>query len=229
MSKPQLDFPCCIRTPKTHGCLNTLHPKPRDEFYNLLGSCGGALGGWRAGDQAYQARLLPRFVCYDLCKSSTWSQPKAMTSSSKREARAREHEEKRKVRNFIMRLRPSVRARLLECDPHTLDEVLSIAESAISIASKKPKCMHYSKHHGGNLCWTEEGRCLKCGSKDHRIRECKTLEFFVPWTPTLIPASSDLDVDFSGLHAQQSCCLLKQGMVTIGGMSPNGSEGVPSP
>ncbi|MQL92573.1 hypothetical protein Taro_025200 [Colocasia esculenta] len=42
--KPQLGFPCCIRTPKTHGCLNTLHPNPRDEFYNLLGSCGGALG-----------------------------------------------------------------------------------------------------------------------------------------------------------------------------------------
>ncbi|MQM14921.1 hypothetical protein Taro_047855 [Colocasia esculenta] len=25
-------FPCCIRTPKTHRCLNTLHPNPRDEF-----------------------------------------------------------------------------------------------------------------------------------------------------------------------------------------------------
>ncbi|MQL93038.1 hypothetical protein Taro_025672 [Colocasia esculenta] len=56
-----------MKTPKTHGCLNTLHPNPRDEFYNLLGSCGGALGGWRAGDQAYQAQLLPLFVCYDLC------------------------------------------------------------------------------------------------------------------------------------------------------------------
>ncbi|MQL79243.1 hypothetical protein Taro_011678 [Colocasia esculenta] len=41
-----------------------------------------------------------------------------------------------------------------------------------------------------------------------------------PWTPTLIPASSDLDVNFSGLHAQQSCKLLKQGMATIGGMPP---------
>ncbi|MQM10400.1 hypothetical protein Taro_043298 [Colocasia esculenta] len=69
------------RTPKTHGCLNTLHPNPRNEFYNLLGSCGGALGGWRAGDQAYQAHLLPRFVCYDLCKSSTWSRPKVFCRS----------------------------------------------------------------------------------------------------------------------------------------------------
>ncbi|MQL91482.1 hypothetical protein Taro_024093 [Colocasia esculenta] len=31
------------------------------------------------------------------------------------------------------------------------------------------------------------------------------------WTPTLILASSDVDANFSGLHAQQSCKLLKQG------------------
>ncbi|MQM19157.1 hypothetical protein Taro_052157 [Colocasia esculenta] len=29
-------------------------------------SCGGALGGWRVGDQAYQAHLSSSFVCYDL-------------------------------------------------------------------------------------------------------------------------------------------------------------------
>ncbi|MQL75945.1 hypothetical protein Taro_008315 [Colocasia esculenta] len=31
------------------------------------------------------------------------------------------------------------------------------------------------------------------------------------WTPTLIPASSDVDANLSDLHAQQSCKLLKQG------------------
>ncbi|MQL89308.1 hypothetical protein Taro_021880 [Colocasia esculenta] len=30
-------FPCCIRTPKTHRCLNTLHPNPRDEFRTCWG------------------------------------------------------------------------------------------------------------------------------------------------------------------------------------------------
>ncbi|MQL76924.1 hypothetical protein Taro_009322 [Colocasia esculenta] len=30
-------FPCCIRTPKTHRCLNTLHPNPRDEFITCWG------------------------------------------------------------------------------------------------------------------------------------------------------------------------------------------------
>ncbi|MQM13479.1 hypothetical protein Taro_046404 [Colocasia esculenta] len=104
----------------------------------------------------------------------------AMTSSSKRDARAREHEERRKVRNFIMRLRPSLRVRLFECDPRTLDEALSTTESAASTASKKPKCMHCSKHHGKNMCWTKEGRCLKCGSKDHRIRECPRLKKLDP-------------------------------------------------
>ncbi|MQM11222.1 hypothetical protein Taro_044127 [Colocasia esculenta] len=30
-------FPCCIRTPKTHRCLNILHPNPRDEFRTCWG------------------------------------------------------------------------------------------------------------------------------------------------------------------------------------------------
>ncbi|MQM16040.1 hypothetical protein Taro_048993 [Colocasia esculenta] len=30
-------FSCCIRTPKTHRCLNTLHPNPRDEFRTCWG------------------------------------------------------------------------------------------------------------------------------------------------------------------------------------------------
>ncbi|MQL80944.1 hypothetical protein Taro_013397, partial [Colocasia esculenta] len=34
------------------------------------------------------------------------------------------------------------------------------------------------------------------------------------WTPTLTLASSDMDANFSGLHAQQSCKLLKQGCWT---------------
>ncbi|MQL76336.1 hypothetical protein Taro_008726 [Colocasia esculenta] len=34
---PQPFFPCCIRTPKTHRCLNTLHPNPRDEFRTCWG------------------------------------------------------------------------------------------------------------------------------------------------------------------------------------------------
>ncbi|MQL76065.1 hypothetical protein Taro_008449 [Colocasia esculenta] len=44
------------------------------------------------------------------------------------------------------------------------------------------------------------------------------------WTPILTQASSDVDVNLSDLHAQQSCCLLKQGMATHWGMSPNGSK-----
>ncbi|MQL95815.1 hypothetical protein Taro_028488 [Colocasia esculenta] len=40
------------------------------------------------------------------------------------------------------------------------------------------------------------------------------------WTPTLILASNDMDANLSGLHAQQSCKLLKQGKPTIGGCPP---------
>ncbi|MQL96682.1 hypothetical protein Taro_029360 [Colocasia esculenta] len=46
------------------------------------------------------------------------------------------------------------------------------------------------------------------------------------WTPTLTSASSDLDANFSDLHALQSQKTREQGMATIGGMSPNGSQAV---
>ncbi|MQM22742.1 hypothetical protein Taro_055799 [Colocasia esculenta] len=42
--------------------------------------------------------------------------------------------------------------------------------------SEKPECVHCDKRHGGNVCWLKEGRCLKCGSKDHQIRECLRLK-----------------------------------------------------
>ncbi|MQL97200.1 hypothetical protein Taro_029889 [Colocasia esculenta] len=34
---PQPFFPSYNRTPKHHGCLNTLHPNPRDEFRTCWG------------------------------------------------------------------------------------------------------------------------------------------------------------------------------------------------
>ncbi|MQM15561.1 hypothetical protein Taro_048510 [Colocasia esculenta] len=34
---PQPFFPCYNRTPKYIGCLNTLHPNPRDEFTTFWG------------------------------------------------------------------------------------------------------------------------------------------------------------------------------------------------
>ncbi|MQM23863.1 hypothetical protein Taro_056933, partial [Colocasia esculenta] len=37
MSKPQLSFPCHNRTPKHHGCLNTLHQTLGDEFKSCWG------------------------------------------------------------------------------------------------------------------------------------------------------------------------------------------------
>ncbi|MQL78534.1 hypothetical protein Taro_010977 [Colocasia esculenta] len=46
------------------------------------------------------------------------------------------------------------------------------------------------------------------------------------WTPTLTPASSDMDANFSDLHALQSQKIREQGMASIGGMSPNGSKAV---
>ncbi|MQM06828.1 hypothetical protein Taro_039659 [Colocasia esculenta] len=108
----------------------------------------------------------------------------AMTSHGKCGARARDYEQRRKVKKFVMRLKPSLRTRLLESDPRTLDEALNTAkstpQSVVSTASEKPKCVHCGKRHGADLCWKKAGRCLKCGGKDHRIRECSRLKKFIP-------------------------------------------------
>ncbi|MQM06728.1 hypothetical protein Taro_039555 [Colocasia esculenta] len=56
-----------------------------------MGSCGGALGGWRVGDQAYQAHLLPPFICYDLHKPPSWSRAKVSSRLSESDS---EHEVK---------------------------------------------------------------------------------------------------------------------------------------
>ncbi|MQL75923.1 hypothetical protein Taro_008313 [Colocasia esculenta] len=48
------------------------------------------------------------------------------------------------------------------------------------------------------------------------------------WMPTLTPASSDMDANFSDLHALQSQKIREQGMASIGGMSPNDSQLVKS-
>ncbi|MQL73033.1 hypothetical protein Taro_005361 [Colocasia esculenta] len=50
-----------------------------------------------------------------------------MTSHGKRGVRAREHAQRHKVRRFMRRLNPSLRTKLLEVDPRTLEDALNAA------------------------------------------------------------------------------------------------------
>ncbi|MQL93217.1 hypothetical protein Taro_025856 [Colocasia esculenta] len=40
----------------------------------------------------------------------------------------------------------------------------------------KKECPHCGKTHGGTECWMVEGKCLKCGSSDHKIKDCLRLQ-----------------------------------------------------
>ncbi|MQM15716.1 hypothetical protein Taro_048667 [Colocasia esculenta] len=40
----------------------------------------------------------------------------------------------------------------------------------------KKECPHCGKTHGGSECWLVAGRCLKCGSNDHKIKDCPRLQ-----------------------------------------------------
>ncbi|MQL70469.1 hypothetical protein Taro_002780, partial [Colocasia esculenta] len=40
----------------------------------------------------------------------------------------------------------------------------------------KKECPHYGKTHGGTECLMITGKCLKCGSNDHKIKDCPRLQ-----------------------------------------------------
>ncbi|MQL91310.1 hypothetical protein Taro_023921 [Colocasia esculenta] len=40
----------------------------------------------------------------------------------------------------------------------------------------KKECPHCGKTHGGTECWMITGKCLKCGSNDHKIKDCPRLQ-----------------------------------------------------
>ncbi|MQL68832.1 hypothetical protein Taro_001125 [Colocasia esculenta] len=42
--------------------------------------------------------------------------------------------------------------------------------------SGKKECPHCGRAHGGTECWKLAGKCLKCGSSEHRIKDCPRLQ-----------------------------------------------------
>ncbi|MQM00140.1 hypothetical protein Taro_032869, partial [Colocasia esculenta] len=40
----------------------------------------------------------------------------------------------------------------------------------------KKECPHCGRAHGGTECWKLAGECLKCGSSEHRIKDCPILQ-----------------------------------------------------
>ncbi|MQL71501.1 hypothetical protein Taro_003818 [Colocasia esculenta] len=42
--------------------------------------------------------------------------------------------------------------------------------------SGKKECPHCGRAHGGTKCWKLAGKCLKCGSSEHRIKDCPRLQ-----------------------------------------------------
>ncbi|MQL68198.1 hypothetical protein Taro_000450 [Colocasia esculenta] len=42
--------------------------------------------------------------------------------------------------------------------------------------SGKKECPHCGRAHGGTECWLVAGKCLKCGSSDHKIKDCSRLQ-----------------------------------------------------
>ncbi|MQL93831.1 hypothetical protein Taro_026480 [Colocasia esculenta] len=55
-----------------------------------------------------------------------------------------------------------------------------VASSSGQVSSQrspngKKECPHCGRAHGGTECWKLAGKCLKCGSSEHRIKDCPRL------------------------------------------------------
>ncbi|MQM00411.1 hypothetical protein Taro_033138, partial [Colocasia esculenta] len=48
--------------------------------------------------------------------------------------------------------------------------------SSVRSPGVKKECPHCGKTHGGTECWMITGKCLKCGSNDHKIKDCPRLQ-----------------------------------------------------
>ncbi|MQL99383.1 hypothetical protein Taro_032107 [Colocasia esculenta] len=42
--------------------------------------------------------------------------------------------------------------------------------------SGQRECPHCGRAHGGTECWKMAGKCLKCGSSEHKIKDCPRLQ-----------------------------------------------------
>ncbi|MQL72446.1 hypothetical protein Taro_004787 [Colocasia esculenta] len=127
-------------------------------------------------------------------------------------------DERRKTKKFLMGLKPSLRTRLVAFYHRTLDEALSSAcrpaatfqwkdkkktvyqtpQRSVTVSNSqvpfvrspgvKKECPDCGKTHGGSECWLVAGRCLKCGSSDHKIKDYPRLQRGAP-TPAVAAAA----------------------------------------
>ncbi|MQM03008.1 hypothetical protein Taro_035784 [Colocasia esculenta] len=54
----------------------------------------------------------------------------------------------------------------------------------------KKECPHCGRAHGGTECWMLAGMCLKCGSSEHRIKDCPRLQQGVQRGPAPVAAAA---------------------------------------
>ncbi|MQL76114.1 hypothetical protein Taro_008501 [Colocasia esculenta] len=55
----------------------------------------------------------------------------------------------------------------------------------------KKACPHCGRTHDGSECWKLAGKCLKCGSTEHQIKDCPTLQQFAQrGAPALVAAAA---------------------------------------
>ena len=60
-------------------------------------------------------------------------------------------------------------------------------------AGDKAECKFCGKRHGGKECWMTTGKCLRCGSPDHKIKDCPKVQFITSKAPVAaraVPATA---------------------------------------
>ncbi|MQL75776.1 hypothetical protein Taro_008152 [Colocasia esculenta] len=94
----------------------------------------------------------------------------------------------------------------------------------------KKECPHCGKTHGGSECWLVAGRCLKCGSSDHKIKDSPRLQQGAqrgaPAVAAAAPATGRPGRPRAPARSQK---FRKQGSSPIGELSPMALRAILSP
>ncbi|MQM03270.1 hypothetical protein Taro_036052 [Colocasia esculenta] len=103
---------------------------------------------------------------------------KALSAACRQEGEMQQYLEEKKAlqkRPAATFQRQDKKKAVYQAPQHPVTTSSALVSSQHSPSVKK-ECPHCGKTHGGSECWMITGKCLKCGSSDHKIKDCPRLQ-----------------------------------------------------
>ncbi|MQL74349.1 hypothetical protein Taro_006700 [Colocasia esculenta] len=178
---PQPFFPCCIRTPKTHRCLNTLHPNPRDEFR----TCWGRVEELLVAGELWIIHKKLIFFSRSSATTCTNHQLEVDqraqlvedTMAKVEGMRGKDNSKPVFVKKGAPNIAPTFHNNNVNNSNKRPNTRRDVARDKRVKMEGTENCKFCDKlGHRAEECWKKLGACLKCRGRDHRIPNCPILK-----------------------------------------------------